>query len=109
MRKRVKKKIHKCCLEDVFYEISISSYWRKKLFESSEKSMLIIDKDNLLGINDYLKKQIKRYDLKYYVSVVPHMDAAGWDDWGNNLFYFKFEPVEFSHIVSYSANNPNVI
>lgn len=52
----------------------ISSYWRKQLFESSENSILIIDKNNLFGIIDYLKKQIKRYDLKYYVSVVPHRD-----------------------------------
>ncbi|SET40463.1 hypothetical protein [Paenibacillus sp. NFR01] len=107
MKKRVRKKLHKKYLVDIVYEMSISSSLRKKLFNGSNK--LTVDSNNLHDVLSYIKQRIKRYDLRYYVSVVPHSETVGWEDWGDDQVYFKFESVEFPYINLFSANNPNVI
>jgi len=109
MRKRLRKKYHKRYLGDIVYEISISSYWRKRLFLSSEYSVSNIDKENMYDLHNYSKNKVRSIRLKYYVSLVPFADTKGWGDWDDNLIYFKFQPVEFPRIISFSGNNPNVI
>lgn len=67
------------------------------------------NKGQLKGIEEFTTRLIKRFDLRYYVSNVPHSKAEGWDDWSEDNVYFKIESQEFPSIRSYSANNKDVI
>lgn len=110
MRKRLRKKLHQTYLTDVVCEISISSEWRKKLFQSKPFEKNIIDRFNCENIDyNFLKSKIKSLNLKYYVSVIPWEEAIGWKDWDSTQIYFKFESVEFPELLDFSANNPEVI
>jgi len=39
LKKRISKKLHKKFLNDVVYEISLSSLWKKRLFEDNEEDL----------------------------------------------------------------------
>ncbi len=52
-----------------------------------------------------LSSLIRRYNLNYYVSTVPHSKTIGWEDWGRDFIYFKFAASEFPSVQSYSVNN----
>ena len=103
MKKRIRKKLHKRYLGELVYYISISAYWRKKLMGETETRMLV--NSSTLKISCELNSLIRRYDLNYYVSTVPHSKTIGWEDWGEDFIYFKFEASEFPAVQSYSVNN----
>ncbi|EGL15221.1 hypothetical protein HMPREF9413_2929 [Paenibacillus sp. HGF7] len=69
---------------------------------------MLINKD-CMEIPWDLRSRIKQLDLSYYVSVVPYSKTTGWEDWGENYSYFKFESVEFPTVQSYSVNNRNAL
>jgi len=104
MKKRLRKKKHLLNLNDIVYSVSISSTWRKILFEDSSGGKFIIDKGNTNSFNKDLIRNIRCNQLKYWVSVVPHSEAKGWEDWDSYLTYFKFEALEFPKVVAFSAN-----
>lgn len=104
MNKRIKKKLHKRYLVDVVYEISISSFWRNRLFTTTEPLDIGPMKHNELS--NELIKTIYRYKLEYQVFVVPHSEAKGWEDWDNELVYFRFEAKADAATYAFSANNP---
>ncbi|OPH61824.1 hypothetical protein BC351_00870 [Paenibacillus ferrarius] len=106
MKKRIRKKFHKIYLGDIVYEISVSSLCRKELFEGNK---LTVSPNNLYDLSNYIKLRTKRYGLRYHVSIVRHSETVGWEDWGDDQVYFKFESAEFPYIKSFSANNPKVI
>jgi hypothetical protein len=89
--KTTKKKNHRYHLIDVTYEISVSSEWRKKLFQSKPFEKHTIDRFHYEDIPNPLKSIIKDLNLKYYVYIVPHEEAIGWQDWDTTQTYFKFE------------------
>jgi len=107
MRKRLIKKMHKRYLEDIVYEVSVSPVWRKTLYSNNQQVCVI--NQHIIDLPEYLKKQVITYQLKYYVSVVSHDEAKGWEDWDATQIYFKFEAAEFPEIQAFSANNPEVI
>lgn len=108
MKKRLRKKIHKRYLEDIVYEVSVSPFWRKKLF-SNKQELILIEQFSTRDLSHYLKKQVITYQLRYYFSVVLHDAAKGWEDWDTSQIYFKFVAVEFPDIQAFSANTPEVI
>ncbi|SEG75698.1 hypothetical protein SAMN02799616_04847 [Paenibacillus sp. UNC499MF] len=61
--------------------------------------------NNALKLPCELSSLIRRYDLNYYVSAVPYSKTIGWEDWGEDFIYFKFEASEFPAVQSYSVNN----
>ncbi|WP_139996203.1 hypothetical protein [Paenibacillus paridis] len=108
MKRRQRKKQHLKHLADIVYEVSVSSMWRARLFQTHLGKKIIIDITSVDGLNDYFEKQLRRKNLKYFVSVVSHSETRGWEDLDSSLIYFKFEAVEFLNLASYSANNPLV-
>lgn len=77
--------------------------------EGNNDKKYLVSRGNLEGIDEYTRRIIKQFDLRYYVSVVPFSQAEGWEDWDANNVFFKFEAVEFPELHSYSANNREVI
>lgn len=107
MNKRLRKKLHKKYLEDVVCEISLSSFWRKKLFEESADVKILISPKNLNELPEYIKYQIGRFKLQYFFYKTDEiLDKDVYYDGG---VFFKFEAVKFQSIWNYSFNNIGVI
>lgn len=109
MNKRIRRKVHKKCMFDVIYDISISHLWRKKLFESKEGEKFQVDRLSSFpepGLKR-LHRILCRYNLKYYVSKVPDQEGPKWDWTEKGFVYFKFQSVEFPEIFDFSSNNPD--
>lgn len=107
MKKRLSKKLHKKFLEDVVYEISLSSLWRKRLFEGGSGNVYLISCANQDELPQYIRYSINRYKLCYIVFVTDEMlDSSIYYDGG---VFFKFEAVRFNEITGFSFNNPEVI
>jgi hypothetical protein len=109
MNKRIRKKFHKVHLNELVYEVSVSSFWREKIFQSDHYKKHTINKYHNEEIENPLRSIIDKYNLEYYVSLIPHEEAIGWQDWDATQIYIKFESVEFPSLIGYSANNPYVI
>ncbi len=109
MKKRIKLKLHKRYLIDVVYEVSVSSFWREKLFKSEINKKYTIDRFHIEDFYKETKNVVINYNLRYYVSIIPQEEAYGWQDWDSSQVYFKFEAVRFPNIKDFSANNPKVI
>ncbi|MCK9860004.1 hypothetical protein [Paenibacillus sp. ATY16] len=107
MKRRVWKKQHLKYLADITYEISLEPKWREMLLATPFSKKFRINSSSYNGLSVYLVKEIRKRDLRYFVSVVPHSETIGWEDWDPSLVYFKFEAEGFPEMVSFSANTPN--
>lgn len=85
-------------------EISQSSLWRKKLFESQNDKKFEISSKKSNELPEYIKNIFKKYNLRYYVSKI----ESSPENFATDLIIFKFESCRFSSIVGYSGNNQNV-
>lgn len=54
MKKRIKRKLHKRYLEDIVIEISQSSLWRKRLFETGYEIKVPISIENVNDLPKYI-------------------------------------------------------
>lgn len=106
MKRRIRRKLHSNFLTDIVYEISVAPKWRADLFKIPLREKLNIDRFSINGLSTYLTKEIRKKNLRYHVSVVPHLETKGRDDWDPTLLYFKFEAQEFPSVASFSANPP---
>lgn len=97
--------LHEKYLEDVAFEISQDSKWRKKLFDGNYDEKLLITYQEISEIPRYLREVFEQYNLEYYVSKTLNC-PEGFD---NDLVIFKFEAKEFLDLVRYSGNNEKVI
>ena len=107
MKKRFRKKIHRNYLDEVV-ELSQLSFWRKLLFEAEFGEKFAIDSKTTEGIPEELRKLLRRYQLSYYISKVPHEQATEWRGW-EYFVLFKVEASEFSSVGVVCANNPEII
>ena len=107
MKKRLRKKIHRNYLDEVV-ELSQLSFWRKLLFEAEFGEKFAIDSKTMEGIPEELQKLLRRYQLSYYISKVPHEQATEWRGW-KDFVLFKVEASEFPSVCSVCANNPEII
>lgn len=82
-------------LENIVFEISVESSWRELLFRLPFYNSLLIDQYSA-GLSDDLVQEIRLKNLRYRVSVIPHHEAKGWEDWDPTLVYFRFEADECS-------------
>lgn len=105
MRKRLRKKIYQYYFDDILIDISQSSYWRKKLFESKYFEEFILTYENLDEIPENLRDDFKKNKLKYYVSKV----ISCPEEFDEALIIFKFKANGFKNLIRYSGNNPDVI
>lgn len=94
-------------MEDVVYEISLSSLWRKRLAKGDIGRKYVISVANLNQLPEYIKYPIVRYKLRYEVFVTDEMlDNSIYYDGG---VFFRFEADKFKEITDFSFNNPEVI
>lgn len=105
MRKRIRKKYHKEYLASVVCAVSLSKYWRKKLFTVLPSDEYIISLDNLEGMDNELGivLAIKRYKLRY--SIRAYRDV----EFDSTYVYIKIQAVDFPDIESESYNNSKVL
>ena len=110
MNKRIRRKVHKRCLCEVVYGISVTSEWRKRLFESTNGTKFKIDRQSIIKakVPKALQYVVCRYGLRFYVSAIVEEEIPGWEGYPGCIM-FKFAVVEFPDIYDYSANNPEVI
>lgn len=99
-----RKKLYLKIIEDVALEISVSSFWRKQIFESNGKPIKISSFD-VQFLPEYIKEDITKNELSFRVKVVDECDER-FDD---GLIIFKFYSEEYPDVIAYSGNNPDVI
>ena len=104
MNKRLKRKLHKEYLLSIVYAISTSSYWRKLLLESGSIQTYEINSNRINEIESYTANLIRKYNLKYCVSVIKESDSVEFQS-----IVFKFWAKEFPKLEAESYNNPEVI
>jgi|SRR6185369_1993069 len=102
MRKRLRKKLHAKYVGDVRTELSMSSYWRRRLFAAPPGERLLLSPAELRrsGIPHRWVPFI-RYPLRYMVEVgLPNHEG---------FVEFAFRSAEFPALSSWSQNNSAVI
>ena len=108
MKKRLKKKLHKKFLSDIVCDISQSSLWRARLFQSPYNIRFLICIENLKELSVYIRNPILKYNLRYYVSKIEGT-VDEWDFYYDSGELFKFEAVKYGSVYGYSFNNTEVI
>ena len=104
MKFAMAEKLHEKYLEDVVTEISNDSLWKERLLEGQYNERFLITFKELEEVPCHLWNNFSKYGLEFFVSKV-HSCSEDMD----KEFIFKFEAKEFSHIVSYSSNNQNML
>lgn len=99
-----RKKLYIKIIEDVALEISISSFWRKQIFESDKKPIRISFSD-VQFLPEYIKEVITKNELSFVAKVVDECDER-FDD---GMIIFMFYSEEYPDVIAYSGNNPDVI
>lgn len=103
--KKKRKKIYEELIEDVALEISLDSYWRRKIFELAPNQKLLISYCCSETIPVYIRADIVRHKLEFYAYKMFGVQL-GFD---NGLVVFGFCSKEYPNIKRYSGNNPNVV
>ena len=110
MKRRIKKKLYREHLNDVALDVSQSSAWRRKLFDSDYGVAFRLDYESLDGVPVFQKEELKKHGLAYRVFKVPHVydRKHGYDAEldGPCVVAFRFESTEFPQVRTYSWNNP---
>lgn len=107
INKRLTKKVHKKYLNDICYDISLSSFWRKRLFNSKDKEKFLIDLRNINEIPKCVKSPVLRYKLRYFVYKTDEiLDKNLYFEGG---VFFKYEAVGLKKVCTYSFNTLGVI
>lgn len=103
-KKKLRKKLYKKFIEDVALEISIDSYWRKRLREKSYNEKLEITYRRPDEIPKYIRKEILLYKLEFEAM----RTASCKEYFDEGLEIFAFQSKEFPSMIRYTGNNPNV-
>ena len=98
------RQIYKNNISDTAMEISISSEWRKKIFQLKKGEILTISYRRPGELPIYVRDEIVRHRLTYCVEI-PFSYPEKFDE---GLVVFKFWAKEYPDIVRYSGNNPNI-
>lgn len=99
------RKIYSKNISDIALEISISSFWRKRIFNLPQNAVLVISANDKETIPEYVRDVIVNNRLTICVEVVDECEA----EFDEDLIIFKFFSMEYPDITSYSGNNPKVI
>jgi hypothetical protein len=97
--------MHSKFIDDVVYEISVSSQWRNAIFSLAVDQQLLISKNSVPPLPSYVKPYFLRYNLQYIVCATKNCPEA----FDEGLVVFKFSPKSFPKTKRYSGNNPTVI
>src|SRR5262245_35906761 len=109
MKRRVDRKLHARFLNLGVIDASQHSHWRRLLFAAPEHQPFPIDSRHTAALPAEVACAIRRYRLSYTVCKVPQSETpfveAGWQ----GCIFFRFQASRYPDIVSFSANNPEVV
>lgn len=89
-------------------DVSQISYWRGKLFSATKNEVFQIDSADTTGLASATVRAIRKYHLRYSVSVVDASEAEAWlSECG--MVVFKLWANDYPSVRSYSGNNPLVV
>lgn len=88
--------------------VSLSSRWRRRIFDSNFGTEFEITGVNDEGMDCELGEALRKHELVFFVSKVPHSQTIGWEGYEGYVM-FRFRAAEFPDICSFSANNPDSI
>ncbi len=100
-KKKKRKKLYKDLIEDIALEISLDEYWRKKIMKQLINTKIEITYRNLSEIPEYIKKDMMRYKLEFWVMRV----SSCKEHFDENLIIFKFQSKDYASIVRFTGNN----
>lgn len=79
------------------------------MFAAPMHEQFPIDASHAEGLPHYVTRGIRRYGLRFTVCRVPHTETPFAEpDWEGYAF-FRFRASKYLDIVSYSANNPDIV
>ena len=93
-------------LEDVFYDLSLDSSWRKRLFEANFHQAFPIDAGHLDDVPGRIAEPIKKFNLRFLAAKVPPQETESWLSDGG-MIVFKFWAQEYPSVSRFSGNNPD--
>jgi hypothetical protein len=105
--KRLIKKLHKHWLPMVLIDTSQSAHWRNKLFSSPPGQVFNIRSEAMDGMSAETVAAIRRFKLRFSVSVVAMHEAEPWVS-VKDAVMFKFWATGSLGVREYSANNPAI-
>ena len=106
--RRVRRKLHRQCLTDVLYGVSVSYVWRARLYEAGLGVELPVDASSLDDVPVPVRDAVRRWGLRYRAARVPHEWTRGWQGYEAYVM-FRLRADEFPDVVGFSANNPATI
>lgn len=99
-----RRNIYSNCINDIAIEISLSSIWRKRIFDLKKNEMLQLSSKDKDIIPEYIRDIILDNDLRFYIQIVDSCE----EQFDEGLVIFRFCSAEFSEIAAYSGNNPEI-
>lgn len=99
-----RRKIYSNCINDIALEISLSSIWRKRIFDLDKNEILQLSSKDKDIIPEYIRDVILDKDLSFYIRIVDSCE----EQFDEGLVIFRFCSAEFSEIEAYSGNNPEI-
>jgi predicted ribosome-associated RNA-binding protein Tma20 len=104
IKKRLRKKLHRKIIHELCHYASLSSTWRKKLFQTREYEIFDFSQSDLITL---LKNEpiLRKYRFQFSVMVIPKHTAPLWLQ-EDIYVVFKFFAKEFPEVYQLSGNNP---
>lgn len=99
-----RRNIYSNCINDIALEISLSSIWRKQIFDLDKNEILQLSSKDKDIIPEYIRDIILDNDLRFYIQIVDSCE----EQFDEGLVIFRFCSAEFSEIAAYSGNNPEI-
>jgi hypothetical protein len=104
--RRLVKKLHKRWLERAI-DLSQSSPWRKKLFESVNQEVFTISQGDV-GLPQDLAAAVLKYRLEFSVRTAAPHEAEPWLS-ENGAIIFKFWATKYPSLQRFTGNNPLIV
>jgi hypothetical protein len=106
---RIDRKLHRRYLDLGVIDASQNTDWRRRLFAAPLHQEFVIDAANTMGLPEQVARGVRRYALEFCVCRVTQEETdfrePGWED----CEFFRFRARRYPEIVSFSANNPDVV
>jgi hypothetical protein len=90
-------------------DASLNSEWRRKLFAAPCHQEFPIDSEHTEGLPGAVASGIRRHALEYEVGRVPQSETSFDDPVWEGCVFFRFRARRYPDMVSFSANNREVL
>jgi hypothetical protein len=108
-RRRIDRKLHRWFLELGVIDASQDSRWRSRLFAAPLHKLFTIDARNTDGLPAVVSRAVRRFGLSYNVCRVPQSETSFIEPGWEGYVFFRFQARRYPDIVSFTANNPEIV